>query len=461
MKFPVAKALAALALFPLATVTPAKAASEPQGPALPPAFQSVIAGLADAYINGWLNPIAPGYFGFTPNDPALATHAFGAAFDDALDGHFSVPSHPGIVYSSDQALALNPNSFGDFVYNHLSFGPDVRNTYKGRPVTSIFVPGLNTPEPEARRRLRDQYSRILGKKMAHLHTGTRYFQPNTYFFRVDPAVAAGFEQVKSQLLAISGNCQPEISYGGLSGQPEMILEWFEADHCETFFGITGFFESNVVNAVSQIIQYQLAAANPTVVELWGYSRSTVDATSLGVVKGIKAHIAATQPDVAPEIAYAETIEALADRLVIITLGTVSPRLPRGIPQLHAYSVAPNPDPLTATVDMTLKADDAGRTVLFSFPGQVPGFDAHNAGVQTLPALRAWLDKNGYASVVELLEELGGEYEGEAGTVNDLALWQQITGELLPLNDQEVRNAIRANNGLDWIWNPQNFPTWAR
>jgi hypothetical protein len=378
-----------------------------------------ISALASAF--GPALPPGTSYAQVTPNNMALNGMVETANFDEAHDGRFSVPGSNGTVSRDSVFAQADPAAF---IRDNLSYG-------NSGNVLTVFIPGLNTPEPESERRLQQQYSpRLNNRQMAHRHLGSDNDQ-GPADFTLDPAIAAAL-QTQAGALSAAG-VMPSLRTE--NGVTYARIEPGQRDRVEAVFVDLGLLETEIMRSTKALLTSQLERpGGPQQLNLMLYSRGSIDGAAAikGWVDDFTARNSARMGG--PEAARGEATRLLRENVLVETLGNSTRNFPDGPMYIHWSATN---DPLTSQVGATSRNPQGGgqNAVYAHYDGIYQGFDAHNFGAVGAAALQLTLELNGVASSRALYDQV------RAGT------------PLVQPTSDQVRQRIQQTNGDAWLWNP--------
>lgn len=354
------------------------------------------------------------------SNPALAGMVRSSNYDEGHDGRFSVPGAEGTVSMKDVLAQRDPAAF---IQQNLSFGS------KGDTLT-VFVPGLNTPEPESERRLQQQYSPVLGdRRMAHLHLGSDTDQGDVDFI-VAPALA-GPLQAQLPALARAG-IAPALR--NENGTTLARLNAGQRDRAEAVLVAAGLLETQTMVSVRDLLKAQLEGpGGPRKLDLMLYSRGSIDGGA-GIASWIEDYTQRNAPTMGQAGARASAQKLLRDNVLVETFGNASRQFPDG-PQYIHWSASN--DPLTRDVGSTAAHPrGGGKDALYMhYDGIFHGFDAHNLGAVGAAATKLSLELNGVSSGRELYAA------ARAGK------------PIVSPTTEQVRARVEQTRGADWLWSP--------
>jgi hypothetical protein len=343
-------------------------------------------------------------------------------YDEGNDGSMSVPGSEGTASMQDILSQPDP---ARFISEHLSFG-------KGRPgePLTVFVPGLNTPEPESERRLEQQYSPVLGdRRMAHLHLGSDQDQGPVQF-TVDPSLV---RPLQAQLPALqAAGLAPQITQR--DGQTFAILAAGQRDRVEAALVSAGLLETQVMTSVKGLLQSQLEGpGGPKKLNLMLYSRGSIDGGA-AIASWVEDFTQRNASKLGREGAKAQAQKLLSDNVLVETFGNANRRFPDGPKYIHWSAIN---DPLTSSVGSTATNPQGGGkgAVYVHYTAPYKGFDAHNLGAVGVQATRLTLELNGVDDPRKLYE-----------------LAQR--GPLKTPTTEQLNARIEQTGGKDWLWSPE-------
>jgi hypothetical protein len=375
--------------------------------------------LAEAF--GPALPPGTTYTRVSTNNMALSGLVETANYDEAHDGRFSVPGSDGTVSRDNVFRQADPAAF---IRDNLSYG-------RNGDALTVFVPGLNTPEAESERRLREQYSpRMNERQMAHLHLGSDNDQ-GPIEFTLDPAIAAGL-QSQAGVLSAAG-VMPALRVGE-NGTTYARFEPGQRDRVEAVLVDVGLLQTEIMNSVSALLTSQLEGPRgPQPLNLMLYSRGSIDGAA--AIKGwIEDYTQRNSARLGPEGARAAATQLLRENVLVETLGNSTRNFPDGPMYIHWSA---SNDPLTTQVGVTsTNPRGGGQNAVYShYDGIYQGFDAHNFGAVGAAALQLTLELNGVGSSRELYARA------------------QSGAQLVQPTSEQVRQRIQDTNGDAWLWNP--------
>jgi len=291
------------------------------------------------------------------------------ALDYAREGTFTVPTAPNYAVKTRSLLSLPRDQLVETLRGPLAIHPKSGPAHAHDGVR-IFVPGLNTPEPEASRRTA-LYADKLTLSLAHLHNGTG-----------------------SSL----GDLKP------IPGREDVVLPADKRDWAEAVLVRQGLMESRLKGPIADVIVRALEAIPPVPVSLALYSDSTI-----GGVQGValaKERLIAAQLDdddpVSRAAATKEVEDLLRAHLFVELHGNGCASLPNG-PRYLVWTDRGDPlttkeSPLSGSVGVFGgRPDPSAKNVVYvdyEGPYSDRGFNAHNLGASGIHAIRAVLDENG-------------------------------------------------------------------
>lgn len=258
--------------------------------------------------------------------------------------------------------------FGAYLMNRYGFGPQLPEGGRGDTLR-FFVPGLNTPEPEASRRTR-YLADATGQPMMHLHNGTNKDSGLPHADQIDNVAALATRQ-------------------GLKSTPLM-------------------------DRLERLLTAALSGADPQDVHAILHSDATIGGTRMigefrrkEIARRLKA---SGRRDGSAQQAAAREVDSLLRRHLFVELhGNAAADLPQG-PRYLVWTdfddpVSHNEIPLIGKLGVSGANPDRdnGDAVYIDYDGPYKNWDSHNLTAGGIHVVNATLEANGVKTSQELWE----------------------------------------------------------
>ena len=290
----------------------------------------------------------------------------GPAPDMAREGTLTTPDRTALPVADALADVQPGQTLGEALMPELAHQPSGERTVPEDDTTlRVFVPGLNTPEPESSRRTQ-YYADHLGQPMLHLHNGTH-----------------------------------------LNGEEGGQLDYLEAAAVRL-----GLKETPLMESFRELLQAALMKAEPEEVHAILYSDATIGGTR--VIKQLRRDLIQKRlSDGVPGQEATAQVDALLDEHLFVELhGNAAKDLvpgPRWALWTDIKDGFTHNQPLGFGPELGLSGrqrDADANAMYLDYDGPFSGGDAHNLASTGVHAVRAIWEANGVSSTQELFEQVG-------------------------------------------------------